>query len=679
MKQLLSLLLLLTTILTNAQDYRVEVDMTKEGYKVFEGENSKEPTIVKANTTLVLDIFDSKNIVQNLKYKSYDEARKQTTDKILKLSDLFSEGKLGLVIKKDGQKMVIGTETENLLFPYYFEILDKDNKVLRVIELGKSVVKPEDDNKPEIEKIQFTSDINILKGVDEIAASPRPNPISKKEKDRRIEKAKEEKQELDNAKKKEAEQEAEKKRKLEEQEAKKQNNSKAKESNENKNSDTKKVQSVFMEKEEDLQNIITEEDIYCPLLKGGDAILLIDFAANKSNTTKLYRKKSDCIECEFECCNKEVRWRDNLKVYIENINPYKYNIKVSSNFKDITPNVQPSLEVPKQISTEAAVNATDEKLQLLFNYQKAAIQLKKFIDIVKANSFPDAYILEQQKRVIINNIYDSELYPNRDIDILYKEINDKDYYDSYLIAKQFNQLYYEMYNLTYIVLGSEIPINIRSFDVLILKLGLYDSNNKLLREEEFNYLIRGGFKVDQSFGVALHTIRDTEFSLRSFMDKDTSYAMHPNGERIKILLPEGNSKDSISSITSAARKEIMKEESPSQFAIGATTLTHLYYRWTGVFSVGPEIGISADIYPKTELRYLLGAGVLFKDERHRISIDVGYAFGKSMSFSEGQNYGTILKGDQATPALIDKHRAKLYFGISYNVPLGTKNTQDEKL
>lgn len=612
MRQFLTLLFLLTLILANAQEYRVEVDLAHDGYKVFKGEDTIEPTDIKAEIAFVLDIFDNKNIVKNLKYKSRDKARKQTIDKILTISDLFSGGKIGLVIKKDGQKMVIGNGTDNLLYPYYFEILDKDNKILKVVELGKPSEKIVDP--PNIEKPSSTIDITDgFKNIDISKIYPITNdPNSKKGKE---------------------------------------------------NTESK----IFN---------------FCDQQEKCNAILNVDFANFPSNKTMLYRKDKNG-DCKIKCCNKELRWGDNLKVYISNINPYKHKISISSNFTDNVYGTAFPIDTSKIKKTAdkdvESTSSSDDDIMKLINYEKAVTQLKIFIEQVKNDNMPDAFLLEAKKKLIIENLYSLGLDPDYNIDELYKTIDDDKYESNYKIAKQISAVYSEFKSLTYFVYGAIIPIKIRSFDQLVLKFTLYDSSNKIVKEEEHPYLIRGGFKVDQSYGIVIHSIRDKEFSLRSFMDKDTLYELKSNGERLKILLPDSSMKDSIRSISPIVKKEIMEEKSPSQYAIGLSTLTHLYYRFTGVFSIGPEVGISADLYPKTDLRYLLGLGMLFKDERHRISLDIGYAFGKSMAFSQGQNYGTILTGEQANPSLIEQHQKKLYIGISYNVPLNLKNTQEVKL
>ncbi|MBK7806959.1 MAG: hypothetical protein IPJ51_11720 [Saprospiraceae bacterium] len=431
---------------------------------------------------------------------------------------------------------------------------------------------------------------------------------------------------------------------------------------------------------------INVEENYCDNMKSCNEILVLDCSTWYSAKSKLYRK-STCGNCKNDGCKKSLKKGDYLKVYLINFNPYKFDVEFNNKQIDIpyangisiidTSGLYKKSTTPGAISLSETVK--DSIIKLILNYSAAVDQLKVFIESTKINTRPDGRILEINKNSIIRILSENRLNNNNNsVKLLYNQLTaiDQTKYESeFRNALQFDVVYYDFTQLSYSLETTILPVHVKSYDKLVVSIKLKDKKSKtVIREEEYEYLIRGGFKVDQSFGVALHTIRDQEFSLRSFMGQDTSYALKSNGERLKNI----NMNDSISSITPAVRKEIMQEESPSKYAIGVTTLTHMYYRFTGVFSVGPEVGISADIYPKTDLRYLFGLGLLFKDERHRISLDFGYAFGKNMVFSQGQNYGTILKGEQANPVLIEQHQKKLYIGISYNVPLVTKNTQDVK-
>jgi len=379
---------------------------------------------------------------------------------------------------------------------------------------------------------------------------------------------------------------------------------------------------------------------------------------------------------------------DYVKIYLVNFNPYLYSAEISDTQLDVVYGVNTEVfnnsEEKKDSPLSAASSAKDsiletESKEKLIKYALAVESMELFIDKVKNNVHPNSALLEENKDTILNNLAKAGLRAGENIEALYQKIpadERPDYEKEKVLALRFGATRAALMSLTYTLEYSLAPIQIRSYDKFSFVLTI-NQNGKKIAEHEYTYLIHGGVKVDQSFGVAFHGIFDQEFGLKSFAGFDTVLARYPNGELIKVKLADGSMKDSISSITQVIKKEIIEAESPSKVSIGLSTLTHLYYRLGG-FNIGPEIGVSVDLYPKQNIRYLVGAGLMFLDGRHRISFDAGCAFGKYDAFGNGQRFGTVLTGADAQPTLVKKTGSLLYLGISWNVPLVRKDTQEAK-
>ena len=136
--------------------------------------------------------------------------------------------------------------------------------------------------------------------------------------------------------------------------------------------------------------------------------------------------------------------------------------------------------------------------------------------------------------------------------------------------------------------------------------------------------------------------------------------------------------DSITSYTPTVFRKIVEEKSPYA-AFGLSTLTNIYYRVTPGFNFGIGLGVSADFYPNTNVRFLTGGTMIFKDGRNKISLNIGCAWGQSKDFGTGQDNGTIIKGANSIPNMIDEYGNSLYIGISYqNQIFKFDNSQKEK-
>ena len=418
---------------------------------------------------------------------------------------------------------------------------------------------------------------------------------------------------------------------------------------------------------------------YCKNMACSNVLIMIDASAGPSAKSRLYRKSRNG-DCKSGCFfNGGIKVGDYVKIYLENFNPYRHTASVSTQEVDAAFGAALDLfptgndKSTKSDNNESASTSPQVNKDKILTYAEAVRQLQVYVESVKYNSQPDSRVLEANKLIILNNLSKLKLTGD-DIEEIYDDAGDKkSLEEAYKMARLFNQTKTELLLMTYTLEATILPVKIRSFDKFEFTVTVKDkTTGKESFSRTYEYLIQGGLKVDQSFGVVFHGIRDQEFGLRSFTGRDTAF--------VRILNPaDGTSRDSITSIVDAPKREIIKEDTSSKISFGASTLTHLYWR-TCIgnrirVGIGPEIGISADIYPVTNIRYLFGMGVLFYDGRHRISIDVGYALGKYKAFGNGQGFGTILPGTDAQPTLIDRNGRSPYFGISFNTPLVRNDTQ----
>lgn len=415
-----------------------------------------------------------------------------------------------------------------------------------------------------------------------------------------------------------------------------------------------------------------ENLIDCDNMEPRNVVIVLDCLCAKS---RIFRKRSN-EDCDISKFRHQSLWKgDYVTVCLENFNPYLYSVTFENRQVDIdySSEARPfNIEdvQPKDLTQPA--QCTDVKLS---DYFFAVLMMDQFIQDKKGNNRPQSRILEADKKKLINSEVMKCLKSSLHAQLLYNQINTTLrplYSDTLKIAMKFDSMLNELRNLTYTVRISIPPIQLKSFDKFEFSVTLTDKNTKLVSKVmEYSYLIKGGLKVDQSFGVIVHGIRDQEYGLRSFTGYDTTFAI--------VMSPDGSYRDSITAINYEEKNEIIDESSQNKLSVGLSTLTHLYYRGSIGnrirFCVGPEIGIATDFFPKANTRYLLGGGLLFYDGRHRFSLDMGYALGQHKVFGNGQGFGTILSGVNSEPKLVERNAGSWYLGISYNVPLVNKGTQ----
>ncbi|MEM9546604.1 MAG: hypothetical protein AAGA77_11570 [Bacteroidota bacterium] len=419
---------------------------------------------------------------------------------------------------------------------------------------------------------------------------------------------------------------------------------------------------------------------FCNDIDECNAVLILDCSGFVSGKSKILRKKEDKENC-FEKSNSSLKVGEFLKVYIDNINPYIYDIGLNNVFADITSTLPEKEEEPEateppaeDVAEENADGDQSATIATILDYGQMVQQLEEFIASVKIDPFPDHSFLRKNKVSIRKKLKDEKLFPIKNIKELYDKLSqeNKDQYKaSYDIAKTAEDVYYEFSRLSYSIPATLLPIQIKSYDKLILTVTLKDKKTQEQFDlEPYVFRIKGGWNVSQSFGFAINGFEDVQFDLLGVTVPDTVYALNTNGQRLVGTA----GLDSIQSIQDKPMTKIVEAPDTTWFpSLGLSTLTHFNYRIGGSFSFGPEIGFVADFYPETNIRYLTGLGFVFNDERHRISLDAGIAFGAYKTFGAGQGIDTLLEGAGAMPTLRDQNATKLYFGISYNVLLNFTN------
>ena len=223
---------------------------------------------------------------------------------------------------------------------------------------------------------------------------------------------------------------------------------------------------------------------YSEYIEGGNKILIIDASPFVSAKSGIYRKSNKGIsKCNY------LTYGDFVKVYIENLNPYLYDVKVSSASKDI------GAQVKKTNTDNSGTLESGESVpeySKLENYSKATNYLLKFIECVKTNRNPISDVLENHKSTIRHTLKSAGISPDQNIQELYNKLQDtlkENYKSEYELAKKFASVYKEFENLSYTIESTVLPIRIKSYDKLSITISLRDKdNNNIINEQEYEFL-----------------------------------------------------------------------------------------------------------------------------------------------------------------------------------------------
>jgi len=381
---------------------------------------------------------------------------------------------------------------------------------------------------------------------------------------------------------------------------------------------------------------------------------------------------------------KNLHFGDYLKIYLYNLNPYQYNVEINDVQQDFKLDRPNNLEVFKQEEANKMngvnelnqfvpeSNPVDEK-DLILRYAEGSNLLSFFIQKTKTNLNPDEESLKAEKDELDRILFEQGLRYNQNLEDLWKSIDSVTQVEitpKFELAKKYDELYLEFKSLSYRFLSSLLPIQIKSYDQLTITVKLSKKgDNQTVSKREYTYRIIGGIKVDQSFGIGLNGLYNDQHYLKEVMVKDTTFA---NLNGIVILTQDSTNfgQDSITAIEDVTKKEILENSNrdSSQFSIGLTTLTHFYYR-LGLVNIGPQIGISVDIFPEQNVRYLFGGSIMLNDGRHRVSLDAGWSFGKVKKLHPAYEVGDLITQSNSNYPEITVTRKSWYFGISYNIPI----------
>ncbi len=414
---------------------------------------------------------------------------------------------------------------------------------------------------------------------------------------------------------------------------------------------------------------------------GENALIILDCSAMLSAKSSVIRfnRKGNQKKVKY------LRYGDQVGICLINFNHYKFSAILEEKQVDFEYNQGQALfDLPQDTSKKASEAAgtgggessKSAKVRLL-EYAEAVKQMEEFIKYIKSNPNPNSEILEENKTMILDKIDELKIGTGADITSMYETLSETDrgiYKDVYENALQFNQKRSEIRSLTYTIKANITPIKIKSYDKLAFDLTIKDKgNSNVLEKRNYEYLIIGGWQINQSFGVAGHTLYDEELGLLPTPAKDTVFATQ-NGIRIPVLDANGVLVDSISAIKDVEKQTIIEDPSSNKVSLSATTLTHLYYRG-GRWGLGPALGVGVDFFPKANIRYLAGGSLMFMDGRFRISLDVGCVFGKISVLAANQKVGDILEPEATSPNMVEKSARSLYFGLSWNIPLTPKEKQ----
>ncbi|WP_333577332.1 hypothetical protein [Sphingobacterium sp.] len=112
---------------------------------------------------------------------------------------------------------------------------------------------------------------------------------------------------------------------------------------------------------------------------------------------------------------------------------------------------------------------------------------------------------------------------------------------------------------------------------------------------------------------------------------------------------------------------IEEDKSPYDIAVGA--MTHLYYKFSSTFRLGPGLGIAVSPFDG-KTRYMLGATTLIGREKKIFGISAGIAWAKVKHFSGSistDSNGAYLAPDATTVPTFDKIKNSFFIGLTYNV------------
>lgn len=391
-----------------------------------------------------------------------------------------------------------------------------------------------------------------------------------------------------------------------------------------------------------------------------NAVVLIDSPKSMAGpSSAIYRKDKNG---NLKKVN-HLRKGDWVYVCLNRFNHYQYEqIKVDGKLVDIDysqrpdfSNFQPSQDNGNNTEIAATENQSrsSQEAALLHQYAQASAQLSLFIESVQSNDNPDAEWLAENKRTIFGNLQNEGLINEEgqmteDLLELYRSWGDstKEAKELYEAAAKFPKNLATFRSLHYSIIASHLPYKVGNQDRFAIRVELEKKSAQASVSRDYQIPIRGGIKINQTFGLVAHKIFDEEYALREVVIDD-------NGNEL-------------------SKYQLIEDPSPTQLSIGLSTITHFYWQM-GPINFGPTVGVAADIGSNTRLRYLAGGSILFGNGRHRVSLDMGVAYGQFQALSGSQQVGDVFDTpDPEQIKLVDKGKTSFYWGLSYNIPINNQ-------
>ncbi len=349
---------------------------------------------------------------------------------------------------------------------------------------------------------------------------------------------------------------------------------------------------------------------------------------------------------------------EQLGVAITNYNPYNDSIAVSVDFQDR--NVEygehflgilnaglNSSEHTKSTTTEEPTKETqaggsDKKVCM----KKLGNDLEEYYFKQKTKTIIDLQKLKVEIIEIEENIISCFKIEGKDIAGELKGIGEEE--DHKKVVKFLKLI------KTYQI-NTFLPFQVKNMDVTEITFHAY-KNGHPTGSSTFEYLNKGGFKIDFSIGFIGTGLIDHKFITQTVQSKDSLSKIDKSTGQIV--------RDSL--FISNKNKIIRSNE--GDFSIGVGLLSHAYIR-TGK-RINPGITSGFTITAGAATNYLLGGSLLLGSER-RLVLSYGKAWGKVKrledSLKEGELLGIIPNQINNGIALKDQWRNSWFFSISYNL------------
>jgi hypothetical protein len=435
--------------------------------------------------------------------------------------------------------------------------------------------------------------------------------------------------------------------------------------------------------------------IFIPSREEEKAILA---AFTNSKSSKAIKNKKD-IYLLYDVKNNDLSYRErnrnifkmrpkidqNIYIKINNYKPYQDSILVKYNFYDrnleygdrIISFLNGQINLTKEEGEKTDTTKKDNNGATATSRQKISSEIiqsfkeemmrfylskKEEITNDKINVLEE-YIYHIQRKIKENFAIESAA-PEDVLNLVSKKIDDDNTLPNKEDLKTTLRAGVDYYKriLEYNVL-SYPPIQVKNFDVTELKFEIY-RNQKLVNNQDnsYNYLNKGGFKIDFSLGLMGHWLSNHIYSTVSVQQMDTVYRV-----------VDSMRTNEIEKVNATMKSKIIRDDG-GDFAINIGVLSHFYFRTGRRVNASLSTGIS--LGENSKVRYLVGGSALFGSEQ-RLIITGGCAIGQVKRLKSIFTEGQLLEATTTPPAL-DKEvwKGAWFVGLSFN--FGSVSTGGKK-